>query len=274
MASPRKTRAPRKRDRAPRGKAGADEAHATAVTPHSILAIDIGGRTVKVLASGHHESVKIPSGKRMTPSRMVAAVQRATRQWKYDAISIGYPGLVRADGPHSEPLNLGPGWVGFDFAAAFGKPVRIINDAAMQAIGSYNGGRMLFIGLGTGLGSALITENVVVPLELGELPYGENERLGLVVGRHGLKRLGRKKWRSIVQDMLNSFARAFVVDYIVLGGGNAKVFKELPSGVRLGHNLTAFRGGFRLWHVDDVTTLTPAGAALHQTHASAEWRVV
>jgi hypothetical protein len=273
MASAKKiTRAPRKRDHAPRVKA--IDARSVAVTPRRILAIDIGGRTVKVLASGHHESVKIPSGKRMTPARMVAAVERATRQWKYDAISIGYPGLVRADGPHSEPLNLGPGWVGFDFAAAFGKPVRIINDAAMQAIGSYNGGRMLFIGLGTGLGSALITENVVVPLELGELPYGENERLGLVVGRHGLKRLGRKKWRSIVQDMLNSFARAFVVDYIVLGGGNAKVFKELPSGVRLGHNLTAFRGGFRLWNVDDVTTLTPAGPALQETRASTDWRVV
>jgi len=272
MALPKTKRAKRRRDPAPRVKAAAG--HSVAVAPRSILAIDIGGRTVKVLASGHHESVKIRSGKSMTPSRMVAAVQRATKRWEYDAISIGYPGLVRADGPHSEPLNLGPGWVGFDFAAAFGKPVRIINDAAMQAIGSYNGGRMLFIGLGTGLGSALITENVVVPLELGELPYGESERLGVVVGRRGLKRLGRKKWRGIVQDMLNSFARAFVVDYIVLGGGNAKVFKELPSGVRLGHNLTAFRGGFRLWNVDDVTTLTPAGPALQQTHARAEWRVV
>ena len=148
--------------------------------PRNILTIDVGGRNVKLLATGHHEPVKIRSGKTMTPSRLVTAVQRATKKWKFDAISIGYPGLVRHDGPHSEPLNLGPGWVGFDFAAAFGKPVRIINDAAMQAIGSYNGGRMLFIGLGTGLGSALITENVVVPVELGELPV-RRER----TARHG-----------------------------------------------------------------------------------------
>src|SRR5689334_4173754 len=158
--------------------------------PKTILAVDIGGTKLKVLLSGQNEPRKIASGKTMTPGKMVEAVRELTADWEYDALSIGYPSQVGPNGPRSEAMNLGPGWVGFDYAAAFGKPVRIINDAAMQAIGSYNGGRMLFIGLGTGLGSALITENVVVPLELGELPYGETERLGLVVGRHGLKRLG------------------------------------------------------------------------------------
>jgi hypothetical protein len=239
-----------------------------------ILAIDIGGTNVKLLASGEHEPLKIPSGKTMTPGRLVEAVLDASKQWKFDALSIGYPGLVSADGPHSEPGNLGPGWVGFDFAAAFDKPVKIINDAAMQALGSYAGGRMLFLGLGTGLGSTLITENVIVPLELGELPYAKNERLGALVGRRGLNRIGKQSWRRLVGEMVESFSRAFVVDYVVLGGGNAKVVKELPSGTRLGHNLTAFRGGFRLWHLDDIRTLTPEGEVPRQQREAADWRVV
>ena len=239
-----------------------------------ILAVDIGGTSVKMLASGEQEPQRIVSGKTMTPRRLVDAVLDATRQWKFDAISIGYPGLVGADGPHSEPGNLAPGWVGFDFAAAFGKPVKIINDAAMQALGSYGGGRMLFLGLGTGLGSTLITENVIVPLELGELPYRENERLGMVVGRRGLKRLGKRRWRRIVGEMVDSFTRTFVVDYVVLGGGNAKLLKELPSGTRLGHNLTAFRGGFRLWHLDDIRTLAPEGETPGEGRQAADWRVV
>lgn len=243
-------------------------------TGRRILAIDIGGTNVKLLASGEHEPLKIPSGKSMTPARLVESALDVTRRWKFDAISIGYPGLVGADGPHSEPGNLGPGWVGFDFAAAFGKPVKILNDAAMQALGSYAGGRMLFLGLGTGLGSTLITENVIVPLELGELPYGSNERLGAVVGRRGLKRIGKREWRRIVEQMVDSFARAFVVDYVVLGGGNAKLLKELPSGARLGHNLTAFRGGFRLWHVADVRTLAPEGEVPEKGRAATDWRVV
>ncbi len=205
---------------------------------------------------------------------MVAAVQEAAAPWAFDAVSIGYPGLVGPDGPRSEPANLGPGWVGFNFAAAFERPVKIINDAAMQALGSYNGGRMLFIGLGTGLGSALVMENVIIPLELGELPIADREPLGLAVGRLGLKRRGRKEWRSIVSATLNSFARAFVVDYIVVGGGNAKVLRELPHGVRLGHNLAAFRGGFRLWNVEDVKTLLPAGPQLHEKGPPENWRVV
>ncbi len=243
--------------------------------PKAILAIDVGGTNVKLLASGHHEPIKIPSGKRMTPLRLVEDVLAAAAQWEFDAVSIGYPGLVGVHGPHSEPLNLGPGWVGFDFAAAFGKPIKIINDAAMQALGSYDGGRMLFLGLGTGLGSTLITENVIVPLELGELPYGEEDRLGLLVGRRGLKRLGKGRWRGIVCEMLATFSRAFVVDYVVLGGGNAKLLRELPGGVRMGHNLTAFRGGFRLWNLDDVRTLSPEGEeAPEKRPPRAEWRVV
>ena len=242
-------------------------------TARRILAIDIGGTNVKLLASGEHEPLKIPSGKTMTPGRLVESVLDASKQWKFDALSIGYPGLVGADGPHSEPGNLGPGWVGFDFAAAFGKPVKIINDAAMQALGSYAGGRMLFLGLGTGLGSTLITENVIVPLELGELLYGGNERLGALVGRRGLERIGKRRWRRLVGEMVDSFTRTFVVDYVVLGGGNAKLVKELPSGARVGHNLTAFRGAFRLWHLDDVRTLTPEGEVPERREA-ADWRVV
>ncbi len=275
MASPTKKtnrrrttagRAPRKTTHPQRGENDA---------PQRILAIDIGGTNVKVLASGEHEPLKVPSGKTMTPGRLVESVLEVTRKWKFDAISIGYPGLVGPDGPHSEPGNLGPGWVGFDFAAAFGKPVKIINDAAMQALGSYAGGRMLFLGLGTGLGSTLITENVIVPLELGELSYAENERLGALVGRRGLKRIGKRCWRKIVAQAVDAFARAFVVDYVVLGGGNAKLLKELPSGARLGHNLTAFRGGFRLWHLDGIQTLTPEGGEVRpEDLAAADWRVV
>jgi hypothetical protein len=242
--------------------------------PSSILSIDIGGSSVKMLVSGHHSPLKIPSGKRMTPGQMVELVLHAAARWDFDAVSVGYPGLVGEHGPHSEPLNLGSGWVGFDFAAAFGKPVKIINDAAMQALGSYDGGRMLFLGLGSGLGSTMITENVIIPLELGELPYGDEERIGLLVGRRGLKRIGKPKWRGVVCDMLDSFARAFVVDYIVLGGGNAKFIKELPKGVRLGHNLTAFRGGFRLWNVDDIRTLSPEGEEPAGKRKPTPWRVV
>ena len=242
--------------------------------PRAILAIDVGGTSVKALASGQNEPLKIDSGKAMTPARMVEAVMNAAKPWKFDAVSIGYPGLVGAHGPHSEPLNLGPGWVGFDFAAAFGKPVKIMNDAAMQALGSYNGGRMLFLGLGTGLGSTLITQNVIIPLELGELLHRGDDRLGLLVGRRGLKRIGKSEWRRIVREMVDSFSRAFVVDYVVLGGGNAKLLRELPGGARLGHNLTAFRGGFRLWHLEEIPTHSPQGEVMAESRKSADWRVI
>ena len=277
MASPakEKKRAPAKRRSARGAEPRANKRDGReGDPPRTILAIDIGGTTLKALASGQHEPLKIASGKKMTPARMVEVVTDAAKPWKFDAVSIGYPGLVGAHGPHSEPLNLGSGWVGFDFAAAFGKPVKIINDAAMQALGSYDGGRMLFLGLGTGLGSTLITENVIVPLELGELLYGKDERLGLLVGRRGLQRIRKNTWRRIVREMVESFSRAFVVDYVVLGGGNAKLLKELPGGARLGHNLTAFRGGFRLWHLEDIPTLSPEGEVLDETDKSTDWRIV
>lgn len=222
--------------------------------PLRILVVDIGGTNVKLLCTGETEPRRIPSGKDFTPATMVDAVRKLTQDWKYDVVSIGYPGPVGVHGPRSEPGNLGGGWVGFDFAAAFERPVRIINDAAMQALGSYEGGRMLFLGFGTGLGSAMIAENVIVPLELGKILYNKNKTLGELVGRRGLKELGKSDWRKIVLRMLDSFADAFMVDYIVIGGGNAKLIDDPPPGVRLGHNLTAFRGGMRLWALESIHT--------------------
>jgi predicted NBD/HSP70 family sugar kinase len=227
--------------------------------PTSILTIDIGGTKVKILASGQTEPRKAPSGKEFTPARLVETVRGLAHDWDYEALTIGYPGLVGPHGPRSEPGNLGPGWVGFDFAAAFGKPVKMVNDAAMQALGSYDGGRMLFLGLGTGLGSALITGHVIVPLELGEIPYEGDRKVGSILGRRGLEQLGKNEWRKAVAQWTTVLARAFQVDYVVVGGGNAKNVKELPPGARLGHNLTAFRGGFRLWSVEDVWVLAATG---------------
>jgi polyphosphate glucokinase len=212
-----------------------------------VLTVDIGGSSVKVLASGQTEPRKRRSGKNLTPGKMVEIVQELAEEWDYDAISIGYPGLVGTEGPSSEPGNLGSGWVGFDFSSAFGLPVRIMNDAAMQALGSYEGGRMLFLGLGTGLGAALITEEFILTLELGHLPYKRGETLGEALGRRGLKRYGKIKWRRAVMEVTPALMKAFLADSVAIGGGNAKILNELPAGVRLGHNLTAFRGGFRLW---------------------------
>ena len=178
---------------------------------------------------------------------MVEIAQELAEGWDYDAISIGYPGLVGDHGPSSEPGNLGPGWVGFDFFSAFGLPVRIMNDAAMQALGSYEGGRMLFLGLGTGVGSALITEEIILTLELGQLPYKRWATLEEALGRQGLKQLGKVAWRRVVMDVAPALMKVFLADSVVIGGGNAKKLKELPPGVRQSHNLTAFRGGFRLW---------------------------
>jgi polyphosphate glucokinase len=218
-----------------------------------ILTVDIGGSSVKVLVSGQTEPRKRRSGKKLTPAKMVEVVRELAEGWDYEAISIGYPGLVGDQGPSSEPRNLGDGWVGFDFPSAFGLPVRVMNDAAMQALGSYEGGRMLFIGLGTGVGSALITEEVILTLELGQLPYKRGETLGDTLGRQGLKRLGKGAWRRAVMDVAPALMKAFLADSVVIGGGNAKKLKKLPPGVRLGHNLTAFRGGFRMWNIDDAT---------------------
>jgi len=211
-----------------------------------ILVIDVGGTHVKVIASGHRTRVKIPSGPRMTASQMVAAVCAATAGWKYDAVSIGYPAPVVHGLPVREPYNLGGGWVGFNFKKAFGRPVKIINDAAMQALGSYEGGRMLFLGLGTGLGSAMIVDGVVEPMELAHLPY-KKRTYEDYAGLAGLKKFGKKKWRKHVGEIVAQLKIALQADYVVLGGGNAHLVKKLPAGARLGDNSNAFRGGFRLW---------------------------
>jgi predicted NBD/HSP70 family sugar kinase len=238
------------------------------------LVIDIGGTKLKLLASGQTEPEKIASGKRMTPARMVEAVQEIASDWEYEVISIGYPGLVGDHGPRSEPGNLGPGWVGFDYGAAFGKPVRMLNDAAMQALGSYEGGRMLFLGLGTGLGSTLIAENVIVPMELGRMRWNDSTTLGEELGRDGLARLGKRAWRDEVEAAVLMFTSMFNVDYVVLGGGNAKEFKDPPPGARLGNNLTAFRGGIRLWDLNDVQTLPADGSASAPLPPPTQWRVL
>jgi predicted NBD/HSP70 family sugar kinase len=248
-------------------------AKVAAALPARILAVDVGGTKIKVLATGENKPRKIRSGKRMTPQRMVERVKELTFDWQYDAVALGYPGQVGAHGPRSEPGNLGPGWVGFNFAAAFGRPVRIINDAAMQALGSYEDGRMLFLGLGTGLGSTLIADNVIVPLELGQLAFRDGETLGAALGRKGLARLGKDVWRSAVKQAITFLIRAFVVDYVVIGGGNSKKVKDLPPGARLGHNLTAFRGGYRLWSLADVTTLSADGTPPAK-RTPTEWRVI
>jgi polyphosphate glucokinase len=210
------------------------------------LVCDVGGSNVKLLATGKKTPRKFESGREMTAADMVAKTARMTEDWKYDVVSIGYPGPVVHGQPFSEPHNLAPGWVGFDFEAAFRRPVKIINDAAMQALGSYEGGRMLFLGLGTGLGSAMVVDGIVEPMELAHLPYRKGT-FEDYVGLRGLKRFGKKKWRRKVADVVARLSGALVPDYIVLGGGNAKRLKELPKGCRLGENTNAFRGGFRLW---------------------------
>jgi predicted NBD/HSP70 family sugar kinase len=216
----------------------------------NVLVIDIGGTNVKILVTGQTERRKFPSGPKLRPKQMVAKVKKLAGDWKYDGISIGYPGRVVADRAVSEPKNLGYGWVGFDFAAAFGCPVKMLNDAAMQALGSYKGGTMLFLGLGTGLGSTLIVRRHIVPMNLGSLPYG-NGTIEDALGTRGLNKLGKKKWREIFEMAAARFVSAFFLDDIVVGGGNAKKLKKVPSGYRLGHNANAFMGGFRMWEGAD-----------------------
>jgi polyphosphate glucokinase len=230
-----------------------------------ILAVDVGGTHVKVLVSGETEPRKVDSGPDLTPQRMVEAVKPLTADWAYDVVSVGYPGPVVHNAPFKEPVNLAPGWVCFDFDAAFGRPTRVINDAAMQALGSYDGGRMLFLGLGTGLGSAMIVDGSVAPMELAHLPYKNTLTYEDYVGLRGLKRLGKKKWRKEVVAVIQEMSAALQPDYIVIGGGNAKLLKELPPNVRLGENANAFEGGFRLWS----STLSggSAVAAINGVHA-------
>jgi polyphosphate glucokinase len=210
------------------------------------LVIDIGGTNVKMLASSQDVPRKFPSGPEMTPLEMVHGVVAATKDWEYDVISIGYPGPVLCGQPMTDPVNLGPGWMGFDFSAAFHRPVKVINDAAMQALGSYQGGKMLFVGLGTGFGATVIMEGVIEPLELGRFHY-KKSTLEHYVGARGLKRLGRKKWQRHVEEVIGHLIAALKPDDVVLGGGNVKKLKGLPPGTRRGDNANAFVGGLRLW---------------------------
>jgi polyphosphate glucokinase len=211
-----------------------------------VLVIDVGGTNIKILATGQEERRKIPSGRSMTARKMVDAVKQLAEGWDYEVVSIGYPGPVIRGRPVSEPHNLARGWVAFDFKKAFGCPVRVINDAAMQALGSYDGGKMLFLGLGTGLGSAMIVEGIIEPMELAHLPY-RRATYEYYVGKQGMRRVGKKKWRKNVTEVVDRLTAALEPDYVVLGGGNARKLKELPPGCRIGENSNAFRGGFRLW---------------------------
>jgi polyphosphate glucokinase len=212
----------------------------------NVLVVDVGGTHVKILATGQETPRKYDSGPAMTAADMVSAVRKAAEGWKYDVVSIGYPGPVLRGKPVAEPHNLGPGWVGFDFEAALGCPVKIINDAAMQALGSYQQGKMLFLGLGTGLGSAMVVEGIVEPMELGHLPYRKGTYEDYA-GIRALKRVGKKKWRHYVADVVTRLVAALEPDDVVLGGGNVRKLKALPPGCRAGDNANAFRGGFRLW---------------------------
>lgn len=216
--------------------------------PKKVLVIDVGGTHIKVLVTGQREHRKFNSGPRMTAAQMVKGVKQITRDWKYDAVSIGYPGPVVSGKPLHDPQNLGKGWVGFDFQKALGCPVKIVNDAQMQALGSYHGGRMLLLGLGTGLGSAMIVEGVVQPMELAHLPYKKGKTYEDYLGLRGLQRLGKKRWRKHVSDVVKRLTAALEPDYVVLGGGNVKELKKLPPKSEAGSNDNAFLGGFRLWN--------------------------
>jgi polyphosphate glucokinase len=211
-----------------------------------VLVVDVGGTQVKMLANGAAEPRGFDSTVDLTPAKMIERVRELTADWSYDLVSMGYPGEVAGDGPVAEPRSLGPGWVGFDFEEALGKPVRLVNDAVMQAVGGYDGGRMLFIGLGTGLGSALVIERVVVPLELGRLPYLDGTMVEHL-GRAALEAHGERAWQAAVRDITRRLRSAFSADYVLLGGGNAKLVAPLPPHARRGGNEDAFKGGFRLW---------------------------
>jgi polyphosphate glucokinase len=219
--------------------------------PRSVLVVDVGGTNIKILATGQEERRKIPSGRAMTARAMVTAVQQLAEGWEYDAVSIGYPGPVIRGRPVAEPHNLGGGWVAFDFKKAFGCPVKIVNDAAMQALGSYDGGKMLFLGLGTGLGSAMIVDGIIEPMELAHMPY-RRATFEYYVGKQGMKRVGKKRWRKNVAEVVDRLTAALEPEYVILGGGNARKLKELPPGCRIGANANAFCGGFRLWE-DNVS---------------------
>src|SRR6266566_4290259 len=212
-----------------------------------ILVLDIGGTHVKLLVTGLKQAIKIPSGPALTPKAMVQQVNQALTDRPYDVVSIGYPGPVVHGHPVREPFNLGSGWVGFNFRKAFSRPVKIVNDAAMQALGGYERGKLLFLGLGTGLGSAMIVDGILEPMELAHLPYKNGRTYEDYVGERGLERLGKKKWRQSVAEVVVLLKKALAAEYVVLGGGNSRLIEEFPEGVRLGNNANAFEGGFRLW---------------------------
>ena len=225
----------------------------------NILVIDIGGTNVKVWKTGESDRVKFPSGKKLTPKDLVQGVKEAAAEWTFERVSIGYPGTVRNGRPIADPWNLAPGWIDFDYASAFGVPVRLMNDAAMQALGSYEGGTMLYLGLGTGLGTTLIIDGRIVPLALGHLAFVNGESFEHRLNREGLELHGKKRWRRAVAEAAAILKNAFLADYVVLGGGNAKKLEEVPEGARLGGNHNAYFGGIRMWddaaHVVDAPTL-------------------
>jgi ROK family len=212
-----------------------------------VLVIDVGGSHVKLMISRNGKRRKFDSGKTLGPRKMVAETKKAIGDWKFDVIAIGFPAPIQKGRIAQDPKNLGKGWMRYDFRKAFGKPVRIINDAAMQALGSYHGGRMLFLGLGTGLGSALVWDRNVLSLELSDLPYLDDLSVEDWVGDAGLKKFGEKRWQTEVRRVVSEFKKSFIADYVVLGGGNAKLVQRLPAGVEVGHNRNAFTGGTRLW---------------------------
>jgi hypothetical protein len=224
-----------------------------------ILVVDVGGNNVKLLATGQKAPRKVPSGPGLTARRMAAAVRKAAADWKYDAVTIGFPGPVKDGRVAAEPVNLGRGWVRFDFRKAFGKPVRIVNDAAMQALGSYRGRRELFLGLGTGLGATLVLDGLVQPLEIAHLPYRNGKTYEDFLGKRGLDRVGKKRWRLLVHEIVPRLRHAFQVDEVVLGGGNLKQLRSLPPNTRPGANTHAFAGGFRVWEDRQRPARRPAG---------------
>jgi predicted NBD/HSP70 family sugar kinase len=211
-----------------------------------VLVIDVGGRSVKLWHTGHQEHLKFDSGKALTPDEMVEQTKEEAKDWTYEAIALGLPCRVNNGRPVEDPHNLGPGWVGFGFSAAFGQPVRIMNDACLQALGSYDGGRMLFLGLGTGVGSALVADHLVLALDMGRLYVGD-ERVFEILGDAGFEQLGIKKWQKAIDAIVPSLKHAVMADYVVLGGGNVKEIDELPDSVRRGNNRTVVEGGRRLW---------------------------
>jgi polyphosphate glucokinase len=238
--------------------------------PRRILVLDVGGSHVKLSLTGRERVRKFVSGPKMSAADMVKQVRKRVAPDQYDAVSIGYPGLVIHGRIAAEPFNLGTGWVCFDFEAALGRPVRVINDAAMQAVGSYSGGRMLFLGLGTGMGATLIVDGVVEPMEIGHLPYKHGRTFEEFVGKKGLKRLGKKKWRKVVTDVVEQLSAALEVDYVVIGGGNVRQLKRLPRGARLGGNTNAIVGGRLIWEMSTPLALSPRYLPRRRAHSQAK----